>query len=264
MNRRNVLVCLVMFTSHIAICLLASGSAEAAQGTAQDDVSGADREIEAILERVEAQGERVKNIVCRVEFTTLDRIDDDQIQRTGELLFKRQVPNPWFMIAFDKTVQEGVVRNEKHWYTFDGRWLLEASERSRSIIRRDIAPSGTEVDLFSIDKAPFPIPFGQRKDDILRHFEVKRGAGDPGVPEVDHLICTPKADSHLAKVYSRLEFYVSRAIDLPTRIVMTSRDKTRVTTANFPDLSAGSINIGLDDRRFRLPAQTKDYAVADE
>ncbi len=219
--------------------------------------------IEAVLDRVEVRGRTVDDIRCKVKYTVEDRIAADTVERYGDLVYKRENPNPLFMITFVKTVQEGTVKREKAWYLFDGRWFVEATQRSKSIIKHDVAPPGTDIDLFSVEKAPFPIPFGQKKDDILKSFEVTLGpAGEGPLKNTDHLVCTPRKGSRVSRDYSKLEFFVSRSLDLPIRIVMTTRDRAKKTTADFLDLSAGLINTGLTDSAFALPKETRGYAVS--
>ena len=219
-------------------------------------------DVNAVLDRVEARGRTIDDIRCQVLYTVEDRVAADLVKRNGAITFKKKDPNPLFMITFVKTVQDGVVSRQRFWYLFDGRWFHEAQERSKSIIKRDVAPPGTEIDLFSIENAPFPVPFGQKKAEVLRHFDVAFGPAAEAPDNTDHLVCTPKPDSRVAKDYSRLEFFVDRTLDLPRRIVMTSRDRAKITTAEFPDLSDDSINKGLADSEFRLPPETKKYSVA--
>lgn len=237
----------------VGVVVLLAG--DAARGT----------DVEAILDRVETRGAEVHDLRCKVVYTVEDRVSDDTVRREGVIRFKKQSPNPIFFITFDKTIQEGTVKRKKIWYLFDGRWFYEASQRSKTIIKRDLAPPGTKVDLFSIEKAPFPIPFGQKKAEILEHFEVTIGPGVKNGPtDTDHLICVPKADSRLAGDYSKMEFFVSRSLGLPVRIVMTANPPDKITTAEFPDLSSESLNTNLPDSTFRLPPETKKYAVVEE
>jgi outer membrane lipoprotein-sorting protein len=220
------------------------------------------RDVNAVLEQVEARGQDIEDIRCDVVYAVEDRVAADVVKRYGEIIFKRADPNPLFMIAFVKTVQDGILSRKRFWYLFDGRWFYEAQERSKSIIKRDIAPPGTKIDLFSIENAPFPIPFGQKKEQVLKHFEVAFGAGAEALENTDHLVCTPKRGSRVANDYSKLEFFVDRRLHLPRRIVMTSEDRAKVTTADFPNLSEESINVELPDSAFQLPPETKKYSVA--
>lgn len=226
--------------------------------------AGAD-DVEGILERVEIRGANVNDLQCKVAYTVEDRIADDTVTREGDLVYKRKTPNPIFKITFTKTVQEGVVKRKKSWYWFDGRWFYEAKETAKTVIKRDVAPPGTVIDLFSIDKAPFPIPFGQKKAEILEHFDVTLAQPDANDPKnTDHLVCIPKPNSKLAKDYSKLEFFVSRSLHLPVKIVMTANPADRVTTAEFPDLTSASLNANLPDARFQQPRETKRYTVVEE
>ncbi len=218
-----------------------------------------------ILEKVEARGATVDDLTCKVIYRVDDHISDDVTRRYGTIRFKKKTPNPIFMVTFDKLVEDGEIHLQKQWYLFDGRYLFEALQRTKSIIRRDLAPPGTQIDLFSIEKAPFPIPFGQKKADILQHFDVALAPADKAaLPNVDHLICKPKSTSRLAKDYDLIEFFISRDLYLPVRIVMTTNPPDKVITADFPDLSEDSINTRLEDSSFKLPPETRRYSVANE
>ncbi len=219
-------------------------------------------DVNTVLEQVEARGKTIDEIRCSVVYTVEDRVAADVVKRYGEITFRRADPNPLFMITFVKTVQDGILSRKRFWYLFDGRWFYEAQERSKSIIKRDVAPPGTTIDLFSIENAPFPIPFGQKKDEVLKHFEVAFGSGADALENTDHLVCTPKRGSRVANDYSKIEFFVDRQLHLPRRIVMTSEDRAKITTADFPKLSENSINVELPDSVFRLPPETNNYSVA--
>ncbi len=224
-----------------------------------------DGSLDEILDRLEKRGETVSEIDCAVVYRVEDLISDDVRKNIGRVQFKKLTPNPHFLVTFEKTVFDGQVNTKKSWYLFDGRYLHEAKERSRSIIKRDVAPPGTTLDLFSIENAPFPMPFGQKKDEILKHFDVTMAdAGVDAPADTDRLICVPKPDSKLAAEYAKFEFFVSRKLSLPVRIVMVDKPGDKIITAEFPDLSAGNLNTGLDAKQFRLPDETKGYATTSE
>lgn len=228
-------------------------------------VAGADEGVEPILDRLEKRGETVSEIDCEVRYQVEDMISDDVRINTGRVVFKKMTPNPHFMVTFEKTVFDGQINNKKSWYLFDGRYLYQAIQRTKSIIKRDIAPPGTELDLFSIEKAPFPMPFGQKKDEILKHFDVTLAkVGKDAPPETDRLICKPKPDTKLAADYSVMEFFVSRKLSLPVRIVMVDKPGDKIITADFPNLSEGNLNTGLDASRFKLPDETQKYSTTME
>ncbi len=238
----------------------------AAESTTQPATSPATNpQVDALLARMESAGERLQTIRCKVEYTVIDRLNLTETTRFGTILFKRAEPNPMFLIEFDKLIADDVVKRDKQWWLFRDRWLWEIKGKSRTIIKREILHPGEKADFFDIEKAPFPLPFGQQKEKILRNFDVTLvppQVDDP--PDTDHLVCRPKPDSPLADDYSRLDFYVSRKLDLPVKIVAEDVRGDRVSVARFPDLSATDLNVSLSDADFEQPAESRGFAVAEE
>jgi hypothetical protein len=232
----------------------------------------ADEKIDAILRKMEEMGDQVDDLACKIEYTVEDLIGLDEFTRFGRILYKRAEPNPAFLIVFEKTHQGGIVLRRKEWYLFKDRWLYEAKEASKTVIRREVIREGEKIDLFNLESSPFPIPFGQRRDEILKHFRVTLAppaSGDP--PQTDHLVCVPRPGSRLSEQYSRMDFYVSRSPHLPTRIVAFEPDPgdpngnpAKIIRAAFPDLVRDKINTGVTLDAFQLPPDTKDFHVIEE
>ncbi len=140
--------------------------------TPREDRSDASRErVDEILTELQARGDGLKDIRCKVRFVEDDRINLSKRTKVGSILFMMTEPNPHFLIHFERTEMDGVL-GKREWYLFDGRWLFEVLERIRQVTKREIARPGEKVDLFDLETAPFPLPFGQKKDTILRNFEV--------------------------------------------------------------------------------------------
>ena len=222
-------------------------------------------EIDVILTRLEKKGDEIKDLRCQLRYRVDDKINLDELTKYGVILFKRGRPHDVFLIHFHKLVQDDIPTKKKEWYLFKNRWLWEAKERSATIIKREVVAKGEKVDLFDLETAPFPVPFGQKKDNILKNFDVTLAPPAEGDPEdTDHLICTPKPGTEIARDYSKLEFHVSRKTNLPVRIVATEvSDKKviRVTTAVFTKVE---IDSGLTDKDFAAPAEWKKYSVIEE
>ncbi|MGB2988027.1 MAG: hypothetical protein WBE26_19335 [Phycisphaerae bacterium] len=220
--------------------------------------------IDDILTKLQQRSDGLTDIRCKVRFVEDDRINLSKRTKYGTILFLITDPNPHFLIHFDKTEADGVL-GKQEWYLFDGRWLYEVLERIRQVTKREIARPGEKVDLFDLENAPFPLPFGQNKEAILRNFDVTLAPladGDP--PNTDHLVCVPKAESRLHRRYEKLEFFVLRDVHLPSRVVVTKGDGLEISTADFPDLSAKSINAGVTKKDFARPKTWKKYEVVVE
>jgi len=228
----------------------------ATSAPAQDKAPAADsggNRIDEVLTQLEKRSDGLESIRCDVRFVEEDRINLSRQTKDGRILFWMTNPNPHFLIHFHKTEAEGVP-GKQEWYLFDGRWLYQGLERIKQVTKQEIARPDEKIDLFDLETAPFPVPFGQRKDKILRNFHVTLAApaaGDP--PNTDHLVCVPQAASPMRRKYDKLELFVLKDLHLPSRIVVTKSDGLEVNTADFPDLSAKSINVGLTQTAFAKP-----------
>ena len=220
--------------------------------------------IDLILQQLEDRGDTVNDLKCKVEYTVEDILADDRFTKFGEIRYKRQEPNPVFYIHFEKLHQAGVVNRKKEWYIFDGQYLWEIKEAAKNKIRHEVVKPGEKIDLFDIEESPIPIPFGHKKEQIQRNFMVvlvAPAAGDP--PQTDHLVCRPKPDTRLSTEVERLEFFVSRDLHLPVKIVSVERGGNQINTAVFPDLTAESINSKLGDSAFDLPREAGKWKTVE-
>lgn len=221
--------------------------------------SGASERIDEILTKLEKRSDGLKDIRCAVRFVEDDRINLAKRTKTGRILFLLTEENPRFLIHFDKSELDGVM-GKQEWYLFDGRWFYQALERLKEVTKQEMAREGERVDLFDLENAPFPLPFGQKKDKILQSFDVTLAPAVDGDPaETDHLVCTPKPSSRMSSKYDKLEFYVRRDVHLPGRVVVTKNGGLEINTADFPDLSAKSINAGVTMKDLEKPSAWKGY-----
>lgn len=218
-----------------------------------------DPAIDRILTALQKRSDGLKDIRCDVVFVDEDRVNLTKNKKSGRIKLAVAKPNAHFLVHFDKTDLDGV-RGKQEWYLFDGLWFYQAIERLEQVTRQLIAGSGQEIDLFDIEKAPFPMPFGQKKENILKNFNVQLAeptGGDP--PDTDHLVCNPKPTSRLAKRYDQLDLYVHRTLNLPKRIIVTKNNGMEISTAEFPDLSEKSLNTGVDRKDFEKPSAWSKY-----
>ncbi len=215
--------------------------------------------VDQVLIALQNRSDGLKDIRCDVRFVEDDRVNLTKRTKQGRILFQMTEPNPRFLIHFDKTQADGVL-GKQEWYLFDGRWLYQGVERVEQVTKQEVARGNEKLDLFDIEKAPFPVPFGQKREKILKNFDVSLAAPSPGDPKnSDHLVCKPKVDSRLYRKYDRLDLFVDRDVQLPTRIVVTKNNGLEVNTADFPDLSKQSINTGVKPNELDRPAAWKKY-----
>lgn len=222
-------------------------------------------EVAKILDDMEAAGNDVKTIRCDVKLNEQDNLNLTETTKYGSILFRRAEPHAMFMVGFDRMESDGIVHKDKEWWLFRDRWLIEAKSQSSTIIRREQLRTGETIDLFDLEKTPFPMPFGQKRDQIERNFGVSLTPPTADDPEgCDHLVCRPHPDAPLAREYKRLDFLVSKDLHLPIRIIAEDVRGDSVRIADFPGLSKADLNIDLPDKAFTLPPETKDYGVSTE
>jgi hypothetical protein len=222
--------------------------------------SGVDPRVDQVLDRLERKGDQVKDIETPIRYTKMDPVLEDKQVFQGILRFKEDKPNPHFFIRFDKFTQEGITRDTPEWHVFDGQWYIEAREKTHTIVKRQIVRPGEEVNVFRIGQGPFPLPFGQKKADILKYFDVKLvppTEKDP--PNSVHLECTPKPGTDMAEKYGSIHFYIDKQLDLPVVVRTVEKSENVEVTAEFP-ADKIKINTGMAACELNLP-ELKGYQV---
>ncbi len=212
------------FLSTVLSVLLAFSAESRPASTAATTQAGLDPAVEPILDRLEKRGDAVHSLSCGLQAEFHDVVADDKQTKIGRLWFRRDKPNPKFKVAYDKSIYDDYEVVDLHQYLFDGRRLTERHDKSKSYGWREIVAEGEKIEPFRIGKGPFPLPFGQKKADILEHFTVTllpRGPKDPAGSE--HLRLIPHKHSSMAEKYVELHFYIDPKIDLPVRVVSHQR-----------------------------------------
>lgn len=249
---------LLLMVASLSLAQEPEGDPEPTAAVTASDAEAAAR-IDEILTLQQKQSDGLKDIRCAVKFVEDDRVNLTRRIKTGHILFMVTKDNPNFLIHFEKSKVDGVL-GQREWYLFDGRWLYTAMERLKQVTKQEIAREGDRIDLFDLERAPFPLPFGQKKDTILRNFNVSLvppAEGDP--PDSDHLMCIPKQNSAMYRKYDRLEFFVRRDMHMPGKIIASKNDGLEVNIAEFPDLSPKAINAGVKEKDFAQPSAWSGY-----
>jgi hypothetical protein len=231
-------------------------------------LTSGDPNVDRILERLERRGDGVNSLTAGLEAEFHDLVADDKQTKIGKLWFRRDKPNPKFKVVYEKSLFEDVEVVDPREYLFDGQWLTEKHDKSKTFVHREIVGQGERIDVFRIGKGPFPLPFGQKKADILEHFDVTlvpRSPKDP--PGTEHLRLIPHKDSPMAEKYVELHFYIDPKIDLPVRVVSHQRrpgstEVDEIVTVTFKDIR---INPPVPDGILSIEKPTgKEWHISEE
>ena len=227
-------------------------------------------EVEAVLDRLEKADAELKDLRAKVRYSVLQLVkanDDDpeDVQHhVGTIKFLKQPEPTAFFIHFEKRSDGTTWANDaKQWFIFDGEWLTTAKENGKTVEREQIVRPGEKSEFYKLGEGPFPLPFGQKKADVLEHFYVQLASPSQDDPKfTDHLICTTKPDSSLAKQFKQIDLFISNDTKsglsgLSIKIIAENvKDQTR-ETITFSEIRR---NKGLSrDKDFSLPPYTKKW-----
>lgn len=141
---------------------------------------------DALLNALEQADADLESLAADIQYTRTFAIAGDRQIRTGRLYFTTKEraddsPDRRFAVHFER-LRVGVrVRDEEKAYIFDGEWFVERMPEERLFIKRQVVPPGESFDPLRIGEGPFPIPIGQKREDILERFEAELLDTDDGL-----------------------------------------------------------------------------------
>lgn len=238
-------------------------AASRAAGSAPAVLTSGDAAVDAILDRLEVKGKAISDLRAKLVRKQIDTFPVAETRSSeGVLLFRKFDDNPKFLIRFDKRTAAGIVQEgpeNREWFLFDGEWMTERQDKTKTIHKRQILRPGEHLDVFKLNEGRFPIPIGQSRKDMLTHFVIKREAPKPDDPaNCDHLVCTVQENSRLAQEYKKVDFFVDRKLDLP---VLIRADRAQDDTQVEVSLSGVELNVGLAASEFviEMPADYQKF-----
>lgn len=158
---------------------------QAEQPAAEPAQSGEVRTADDLMRALERADEGLETLTAGILYDRVFDIAGDRQVRKGTLTYASGVNTPGehrrFAIRF-ATLQIGDrIQEQDKTIIFDGEWLVEKLTQDRQFIKRRIVPPGQRFDPLKIGEGPFPIPIGQKRDDIVARYDVKLVAAEDGV-----------------------------------------------------------------------------------
>lgn len=216
------------------------------QPTSVPAAATASPEVERILDRLEKKRDEIRDFQSEIRYQLYEVIPDAKRTQTGIMRYRAgtEKSRARFMVYFDSLYQDAddIRIKQKEWYCFDGRMFREIREHTKNAIDREVVHEGEKIDPFELGQGPFPMPFGQKKVEMLRNFDVVM-KNDPKQADIDHIVLTPKGETRLAKQYKRIEFFLAKNDQIPRQVVSEDRHDNIITV----DFKNVVINKGLAD-----------------
>ncbi|MBK8913426.1 MAG: hypothetical protein IPM64_02295 [Phycisphaerales bacterium] len=237
----------------------AKSATESGSPATRSAESPVDPAVDRLLTRLEDR--RVRDVRARVNWSRQYVVDIDSKPETrlGEIHYRDGEPTPKFLVRFEKLIHpSGRVDalNEKH--MFDGEYYVEmqARDQTRTITRTQVRRPDDKSNPFRIGEGHFPLPWGQRKADILREYEVALQDEDPALANHDRVRLTPRKNTRGYTRHRWVDFWIARSGDaagLPVQVRVAEMDPTgafnAVLTVRFDE---PRINSGISDSVFRI------------
>ncbi len=242
------------------IALLAAGVAAGGQTPETQPAlspSSGDEQVDRILTRLENREihHLKSDLTWRIEYI-YEEPEDAQTKR-GEIWYQQDRPVSRFLVSFREKIVGGRRQKLDERHLFDGCWYVHLQGDSRHITRREIRRPTDPGDPFKLGQGPFPVPFGQRRQDILREFEVRRVEPAPtDPPDTDHLELRPRPGTETSKTYKVVHFWIAGSgpeAGLPVRVRATKLDGAgRANSHITVEFQNARINEGFAPSVFRI------------
>ena len=230
----------------VAACAAAHGASPPAPA-AESKPPAAD--VLEVLDRMDAAGKQFKTVCATFDYELNQTLYEDIQKRKGELAYR--APN---LLRFEFTDRP------RETFVFDGRVLYHKKDPTKQLIIWELRlPDEPAVESFEIGKIPFPLPFGQTKAAVLKHFTVTRGAAEEAKDKAKRqvLALVPKKGTDLAKDYTRILLWINAKQSLPTRARLHDTSEN-ITTVDFHHVET---NKDLNADQFTRPKVPDDWEV---
>jgi outer membrane lipoprotein-sorting protein len=211
--------------------------------------AAADMTVDQVLDALDKRGQDLKSFDAKVELTEEDVVAQLKSTRTGIVRFQRKsADDARLRVVFDKNISGKTIGSEKIEYLLDNGWLTDRDYKKRIEVRRQVLRPGEKVNLLKLGEGPFPLPIGQKKEDVKKLFTVtkeKPAKDDP--PGTVHIVLQPLKGTQFAKKFSSIDVWMDTKTQFPVRID-TSDAKGQMTKTT--ELREVRINPNLGDADF--------------
>ena len=125
-----------------------------------------------LLKRIEKAGKKVHAITGDITYRKSDSVLGRTEIRTGNFAYESPTDSQSerMGVMFDQLIVNNVRRERHREYLFDGTWLTELDHRTKTAIRRQLAPEGQVVSA----GGPIPMLFSYSKSDLERQYRIEQ------------------------------------------------------------------------------------------
>lgn len=212
----------------------------------------------ALLERLETAAEGLRDFSADITYYLWDGVLQRREIRSGEVVYdvRPDDGSRRFAILVTSVYVGNRKDNQNKRYVFDGSWFVEIDTDNRVFLKRQIVAPGERFDPLKLGEGPFPLPVGQRRDDVLARFEASTVTGTDDEQLARHLAdksveglrLVPRPGTPQAKEIAEVEIFYDSATLLPMGIALTETGGNRKTVL----LRNLERNEGIDESKLSI------------
>ncbi len=223
----------------------------------------ADTPVEQTLDALDQVGRGLKDFDAQVSMGQNDDVTGVDTRRTGKVSYQvKKEGDARVHVVFDKKIVGKRMQEKKIEYLLDDGWLTDRNYESRTEIRRQISKPGTKINMLKLGEGPFPLPIGQKREEVQAIFDVKKvPAAKEDPADTVHLQLTPKPGTSFERKFKAIDVWVESKTHFPVRI--DTLDKNQATH-RVTDLTDIRVNPGLKDSDFELQKISGDWQSSQE
>lgn len=215
--------------------------------------------IDTVLDALDQRGKSMKEFTADVQLTTEDTAIGDPNTRTGKVLFQKRGDqgdarlNVLLDFQIKKSGGQFIKVSSKQQYLLEKGWLYDLDFAKKIRNERQVSKPGDKINLLKLGEGPFPLPIGQSKEDVHKNFDVTMTPLAKGDPDnTIHLQLKPREDTPLAKRFSKIDTWVDRAGNMPTRIDTLDAAGSEQRSTQLTNIVVNPQG-GLKDTDFTVP-----------
>ena len=208
-----------------------------------------------ILARLDSAGEKFKSLKANIVYRVYSPLTGDIEERSGWMAYRKIEGDDGrstakFRACF-RTLRLGEGREMINQidYMFDGRWLIVAKHKIKSLTKIEVAAEGEMIESMKMGSEPLPIPFGRSVVEIVPRFKAfTERLEEDGPEDADYIRLIPRK-KHRDKVnFIEMQMWIDRKTGIPLKLISIDRHK-KVTTAIFSNIDTES---KLEDNIFTM------------
>jgi hypothetical protein len=213
-----------------------------------------DMTVDQALDALDQRGQDLRSFTAKVSLKEQDADTMLGSVRTGQVWYQQRAPGDARMrVTFDEKsdVDGKKITRERIEYMLDQGWLDDRDYQKKIQVKRQILRPGEHVNLLKLGEGPFPLPIGQKKEEVRKLFKVEKVKLERGDPTgTVHLVLTPIPKTQFAGKFSSIDVWMDPKSHMPVRID-TADPKGKIIRST--QLDNVSINPPLADKDFDLP-----------